>query len=151
MDLLFEKMLSSNNEIRLRSLKNILFKLQNNLIVQDSSSSSSFLFSSQYHLLLDKIFESLYLYQQEQQQDNGDENNQFHCSNTSFLILCDIIHEIFSRWPNQLSEENLARLTKSFLALSVQQADESQASRAIRKVLSCPIVDLADLLSFFPF
>lgn len=129
MEVLFDKILSTHHDIQLRSLKNILFKLQHNLLLHEDHLSSPPTSSSNFYLLLDKIFEYFYLLS----------NDSFYNSEC-FLIFCQIIQEIILKFSPILTDENILKLSQELITWSVKSPDEE-----VRNMISKVI----DLESFF--
>jgi hypothetical protein len=117
MELLFEKILSENSEIRIRSLKNLLFKLQNDLL--DLSDGNIFL-----NQLYDKIMEYFFLLK----------NNQEFYHQQSFQYLCYVIHEVLLKYGNQLTQEKINKLSQELLRWKVSSSEDEELESLLTKV-----------------
>jgi hypothetical protein len=117
MDVLLEKILAENHEIRLRSLKNLLFKIQNDLL--DLSAGNLLI-----NQLYDKIMESFYLLK----------NKQEFYHQQSFKYLCSVIYEVLLKSGNQLTHEKVNKLSQELLGWKVNSSEDEEFETLLTKV-----------------
>ena len=112
MEGLINKINHKNYEIRNRTIKNLIFKIKNNLLDKEQRRNCL--------LILEKIFEIFYLKQHQKEDEIEEEERK---EEESFLLLCHLLIEVILKWSNSFTEEIISKLSKDLIYFSLQYSD----------------------------